>query len=248
MGTKCRLERAVKCLIAAAAFLGGCQESVVGPVRIGNQRFRSMTIAVAPALNVSGSADLDSHRAADLMASELSYVEGIDVIPVSRVLAALADQDRERVESPGHAFELARIIGADALLVFAVTGYDAYEPPVVGIAAQLYGRLPRARTARFDPLGDPRRPAPAPAFATDSSLAPLAQTEHVFDASHEWVSAQVERFARHRSADESPFGWRKYLASQQHYFRFCCHQTLRALMGQDAGEDADVDTKGSKES
>lgn len=201
-----------------------------------------MTIAVAPALNVSGSADLDSNRAGDLMASELSYADGISVIPVSRVLAALADQDRQRVESPGHALELARIVGADAILVFAITEYDAYEPPVIGIAAQLYGQLPGARTTRFDSVADTRRGSPRQASAGRSSLTPLAQAERVYDASHQWVSQEVKRFAKRRSADQSPFGWRKYLASQQHYLRFCCYQTLRALMDSGAAEDTEMDS------
>jgi hypothetical protein len=176
------------------------------------------------------------------MASELSYAEGVNVIPVSRVLAALADQGRQRVESPGHALELARIVGADAILVFAITEYDPYEPPVVGIAAQLYGQLPGARTTRFDPVADPRRPSPRLASAARSPLTPLAQAERVYDASHQWVSAEVKRFAQRRSADKSPFGWRKYLASQQHYLRFCCHQTVRSLIDGPASQETETDS------
>ena len=110
-----------------------------------------MTIAVAPALNVSGSGHLDPNAIADLMASELSYVADIEVIPVNRVLAVLADQGRTRVESPGHAWQIAEVLGADGILVFAVTEYDAYDPPVVGIASQLYGRRRLSQPVRFDP-------------------------------------------------------------------------------------------------
>ena len=55
---------------------GGCilQEKTVGPVVVANRDFGAMTIAVAPALNLSGAADFDPDRFADLMASELSYV------------------------------------------------------------------------------------------------------------------------------------------------------------------------------
>ena len=94
-----------------------------------------MTIAVAPALNLSGAADFDPSRFADLMASELSYADGISVIPVSRVLGVLAAQELEKVESQAHAHELVRLLGADAILVFAVTEYDPYDPPSIAISA-----------------------------------------------------------------------------------------------------------------
>ncbi|MEE9294945.1 MAG: hypothetical protein V3W34_08310 [Phycisphaerae bacterium] len=217
------------CTWMSVAVLGGCAEKTVKPVRLANDTLGVMTIAVAPALNVSGTAQLDPNRVADLMASELSYVADIEVIPVNRVLAVLADQGRERVESPGHALEIAKILGADAILVFAVTEYDAYDPPVVGLAAQLYGKRRRPRTVRFDPVAESRAASPSRQWENDSPLAPIAQAERVFDASHEWVCAAVRRFAESRSADASPFGWRKYIASQQSYLRFCCHETIRAM-------------------
>jgi hypothetical protein len=219
----------VALIVPAAMVCNGCSRKVAGPFRLAGDTLGPMTIAVAPALNVSGSAKLDSNRVADLMASELSYVAGIEVIPVNRVLAVLADQNRLRVESPGHALEVAKALGADAILVFAVTEYDPYEPPVVGITAQLFGSR-RGRVAAFNAVAESRRPTPSRGGPASSPLAPVAQTQRVFDASHEWVSAQVRRFAKARSADKSPLGWRKYLASQQHYLRFCCHWTIRALV------------------
>lgn len=208
----------------------GCGSKEVRPVLLTNATLGPMRIAVAPAINHSGSSHLDAVRVADLMASELSYVADIEVIPVNRVLAVLADQGRERVESPGHALEVARILGADALLVFAITEYDAYEPPVVGIAAQLYGVRRRSGTVGFDPMSESRLGAPPERSGIGSPLAPLAQAERVFDASHERVCAEIKRFSESRSADASPFGWRKYVASQQNYLRFCCHQTIRSMM------------------
>ncbi len=217
--------------VVAVFAVGGCSRwQVVDPVRLQNASLGPMTIAVAPALNVSGSADLDSNRVADLMASELSYVDGITVIPVNRVLAVLADQGRDAIESPGHALEVAKILGADAILVFAITEFDPYDPPVAGIAAQLYGRRRTAHFAAFDPVLESRIGAPSGYESRGAPMGALAEFEQVFDASHEWVSAEVKRFAQSRSEAKSPFGWRVYLASQQRYLRFCCHETIRALM------------------
>jgi hypothetical protein len=62
----------------------------------------------------------------------------------------------------------------------------------------------------------------------ESSL--LAEYQRVFDASQDAVAAEVKDFARLRRADRSPYAWRKYLASQQHYLRFCCNSMAHGLM------------------
>lgn len=199
--------------------------------RVANLRFWPMTIAVTPAINLSGSSDFDRLRFADLMASELSYAEGISVVPLSRVLGVLSAQGKDSIESPGHAEEVGRLVGADAILVFAVTEYDPYDPPSIGISAQLFEV--RAR-AGFRPVG-----AYSTAAAGDPTTAPtertlpptLAQTERVFDASHAVVVGDIQAFARLRGADDSPYGWRRYVVSQQAYIRFCCSATIRALLG-----------------
>lgn len=209
----------------------GCGAREVSPVVVANETLGPMRIAVAPAINVSGSPHLDAARVADLMASELGYVADIEVIPVNRVLAMLASRGRDSVVSPVDALEIASSLGADAILVFAITEYDAYEPPIVAIAAQLYGQRRHARVAGFDPVLESRFGAPPDRSGSRSPLAPIAQAERVFDASHQWVREEIKRFSKLRSADESPYGWRKYVASQQHYLRFCCHETVRRLVG-----------------
>jgi hypothetical protein len=191
-----------------------------------------MTIAVAPALNFSGSADFDPDVVADLMASELGYVEGITVIPVSRVLAVLARQGCAEVKSPGHALEIGEQLGADAVLVFAVTEYDPYHPPTVGIAAQLYGQVPRSsQEGGLDPVLVSRQARPF-AEATPGAALPglIAQAQRTFNASHEFVVRQVRCFAKRRNAGKSPYGWRLYLVSQREYLRYCCSTIVEALL------------------
>ncbi len=70
--------------------------------------------------------------------------------------------------------------------------------------------------------------AAAPRRARPERL--LGQTQQVFDASHSSVVADVRRFARLRRGDGGPYGWRKYVVSQQHFIRYCCHATIRALL------------------
>jgi hypothetical protein len=225
-------------LLLSGGLLGGCsQERRVDPVLIANERLGPMTIAVAPALNQSGAADFDPNRFADLMASELSYADGISVIPVSRVLGVLAAQDLDDVESEAHAYELLRLLGADAILVFAVTEYDPYVPPSIAISAQLYGTRPVAGGSTLDPVALSKQADLASSVSSGSSRRIVARTQRVLDASHDAVVEEIKEFAGQRGGGESPFGWRRYVVSQQDFIRFCCHATIRALL---SGRDETV--------
>ena len=203
----------------------GCagRHEPVEPVVVPNPTLGRVTIAVAPALNFSGSTDFDPNRFADLMAGELSYAEHISVIPVSRVLGVLASQGVDRVESPAHASEIAARVGADAILVFAVTEYDPYDPPRVGISAQLFAATPKRDT------GDHGEPATG-IGSSETSIRPLTDTQRRFDAAHADVADEIRSFARQRDADGSAYGWRKYVVSQQHFIQYCCSSTVRALL------------------
>lgn len=218
-------------LLVSTAVLVGChQGGRKDSVTVGNPALGSVTIAVAPALNLSGSADFDPARFADLMASELSYASGISVIPVSRVLGVLAVQGRSGVQSPTHALELAGLLGADAILVFAVTEYDPYDPPSIGISAQLYGTRPWRRHGTVDPTALSRQARFVGLEVRRPAQRVLAQVQRVYDASHESVVADVRAFAQLRGGDDSPYGWRKFMVSQQHYIRYCCHAVIREML------------------
>lgn len=211
----------------------GCRgsEKIPPAVSVRNWRIPGAAIAVAPAVNLSGSANFDPERFADLMASELHYVDQTSVIPVSRVLAVLAAQGHRGVESPEHAMGLLKLLGADAILVFAVTEYDPYDPPSIGITAQLYGARPgsgvRETISQETESSADSRPG-APPVERRTQL--VAQTQRVFDAAHESVADDIRRFSAQRNADQSPFGWRRYVVSQQEFVRYCCHATVKSLL------------------
>ena len=184
------------------------------------------TVAVAPGVNASGS-PLDTIRVADLMASELSQLPGVGVIGVNRVLAVLAEQGVDRIQSPDHALMVCERLGADAIVVFAVTEYDAYTP-VVGLVAELYG--PQADRPQLDPVATSRAARPFPVAGAAEQRRPWAQVQRTFNADHESVREEVEEYAESREGRESPFGWRKYLASQELFLRFCCWTVSRQLV------------------
>jgi hypothetical protein len=156
------------------------------------------------------------------MAVELGYVQGLRVIPVSRVLGVLAAQGVDGIASPAHAVEVAQWVGADAILVFAITEYDPYDPPRVGITAQLFG-------AKASDVGNDGQPHEEGQAKAGDPVPVLAETQRVFDASHAAVIGEVQEFAKRRVADDSPYGWRQYVATQQGFVEFCCHRTVSAL-------------------
>ncbi len=186
-------------------------------------------IAVAPALNFSGSADFDPVKIADILASELSQVPGVAVIGVNRVLAVLSEQGVDRIQSPEHALAVSERLGADAIIVFAVTEYDAYTP-IVGIAAQMYGR--QAEASQVDPVAASRMARPFPVMDDRASYRPWSQSQRTFDSRQDVVRDALEDYAESRSAGGGPYGWKKYLASQEWYLRFCCHTVCRDLLEQ----------------
>lgn len=216
--------------VSMGLFIEGCQRPHTSMVRIANPTFGPMTVAIAPALNFSGKSDFDPNAVADIMASELGHVQGFNVLPVSRVLAVLAGQGIDRVESAAHARAVAHALGADAVLVFAVTEYDPYDPPVVGLAAQLFGAKRLQTPSGLDPVQASRRATPATERVVEGADGLLASFSGVFNAAHEPVVRAIKAYASIRDGDESPYGWRKYVVSQRHYLRFCCDATIRRMV------------------
>jgi hypothetical protein len=207
----------------------GCSHANKRPICEAVSPFQEgTTIAVAPALNFSGTSAFDSVKVADFMASELTTIRGIRVIGVTRVLAVLGEQGFGQIQSPEHALHVCDRLGADLILVFAVTEYDPYRP-IVGIAAQLYGRDPAGSNAAASEASKNSRPFPVGEQA--NAPRPWGETQRVFNGVHKRVQRQVEEYAEGRGEDKSPYGWRKYLASQEWYLRFCCYNVATDLMG-----------------
>lgn len=206
----------------------GCSQERRREVQIVVPSFPPGTsIAVAPPINASGCPDIDMVKVADLMASELSTIPGLSVIGVNRVLAVLAEQRRTQVASAEHALAICDRLGADAIVVFAVTEYNPYTP-VVGIVAEIYGVQPHAPPV--DPVATSRMARPFPVPPELKGPVPLAQVQRTFNAEHEVVQDEVEHYAECREANRSPLGWKKYLASQEYYLRYCCYSVARELV------------------
>lgn len=187
-------------------------------------------LAVAPALNFSGSPDVDPVRVADALASELGSTPGLNVLPVNRVMAILAREGKWQIESPAHALRVAQQLGCDAIVVPALTEYGPYTPIVVGLVLQLYA-LPDAdaKVSGGTLANNPAISAPD----VGNPLSPRAQVQTVYNASHEDLAERVKKYGKVRDADKSPYAWRRYMLSQELFLRFCCWDSGNRLMEQE---------------
>ena len=190
-------------------------------------------VVVAPVLNLSNNTDWDPLKVTDILASELQTFPGIVVIPVNRTLAALALRGLTGVETPQDAVDLAREFNADATLVAAITEYDPYDPPRVGLIMQWYAVHRRPPRPDFDPVIASRQAAettPTAEFARDASV-PLYQVQRVFSAADRAVIKDIKSYAKHRDGHDSPYGWKIYTNSQELFVRYCCWAAIRPISG-----------------
>jgi hypothetical protein len=179
-------------------------------------------LVIAPVLNLSGSQDFDALKITDLVASEFQSFPDVAVIPVNLTLAELERRGKTAVESPEDAVDLARVLGADATVVTGVTEYDPYSPPVIGWVMQWYPVSQEGAEQRL----------------SDLHVAPRYQVQRVFNAADDEVLEQVRAYADAREGHDSPYGWRKYIRSQELYVRFSCSATIRTILALDLSNRA----------
>lgn len=208
-----------------------------GPVAMGYMG-RPMTLAVVPVQDLSGTGALDALALTDILASELAQVPQVSVVPVSQTVAVMLGQGWRSLASPQQAQVLARLLNADGVMVTAVSEYDPYDPPRLGLIAEVY--LVAPPPAASLPAEDvDRLPAPLASRPADPA-GPDRQVQRVYDARQQAEQEAIRRFAR-RDARGS-HEWQEYLRDQRRFLRYCSWQTVMDLVGAarpPAGEDDD---------
>lgn len=187
-------------------------------------------VVVAPVLNLSDRSDWDPAKVTDMVAAAWQSVPGIAVIPVNRVWALLSTRGISAVETPEDALALAQEFGADATVVTAITEFDPFNPPRVGIVMQCYRQTPVGGISGLDPVGASRQASDAGlGGGVGEEIAPLLQAQRVFDASDEELLREVRQYgaSRRRAA---PSDWRVHVRSQQLFLRYACWSAVRSIM------------------
>jgi hypothetical protein len=138
------------------------------------------------------------------------------------------------IRSPADARRLGEALSVDAVLVGAVTAYDPYDPPTIGLTLALYSRQP-AQAVSESGWSDPRAMRGAP---TERDLPPVSSfdeeplavvVEHLPGANQS-VQMNVRRYAEGRHEQGSALGWRRYLASMDLYTDFAADWAVRRLL------------------
>jgi hypothetical protein len=218
---------AASLLVACAGCASSHKKVAAGPPR------PARVIVVAPVLNLSGSQDFDALKITDLVASELVSTPGLAVVPVNLALAELERRGKYAVETAQDAVDLARAFNADATVVIAVTEYNPYSPPVVGLIMQWY---PAGSAAAEGSAGLSDRPPTGPRW----------QVQRVFNAADDELLEELRHFARERDGDKSPYSWRKYVRSQELYVRFCTHSLILTMARLDRNDRVAVEPSETK--
>ena len=168
--------------------------------------------AVTPLRNESGSVQADGESMADHLVRQLENATNLDVVPVNRVLGAMAKLEITEIASPAEARQLLHSLSVDGLIVGSITAYDPYDPPKLGLAIELYVD----KRVEYQDVLDVRRLARA---STDvdsqppGSLKlrqPTSTVSAVFDAADSETAEKLRRYATGRGQAPDDESWHLY--------------------------------------
>jgi hypothetical protein len=121
-------------------------------------------------------------------------------------------------------------MGADAIIIPAVTAYDPYRPPTLGMAVQLY--TTRSLVARNE--AEARRidgsVVPVPVEDIADVQQPVSQVAAVFNSNNQTVLRELRDFAAGRTDYSSALQDEKFIVDMDQYTRFVCHAMIRRLL------------------
>ncbi len=204
----------------------GCQRPQPIPTPVG-YKGRPVTLAVVPVQDLSGNGALNSLAMTDVLAGELAQIEQVSVVPVNQTVAVMLGQGWGGLSSARQAETLARLLNADGVLVTAVTEYDPYMPPRLGLIGEVYMVSPHARPLAGQAVS--RSPAPV-TTRPEPTVGPDRQVQRIFDTAQAAEQKRIRTFAAHRSADRGQ--WQDYLRNQQQFLRYCSWRTVVELVSE----------------
>jgi hypothetical protein len=126
----------VGCLLSALLCCAWCGCAAV-EVGVSNPVPGLSRVAVVPFFNLSTEPAVDGRRFAEAYFTELQMTPGFEVLPVGVAEVAVREHGLN-MNSPADALKLARILGVDAVVLGAVTAYDPYYPPRLGLRVAWY--------------------------------------------------------------------------------------------------------------
>jgi hypothetical protein len=98
-------------------------------------------VAVAPFFNLSSEPTVDGRQFGGAYFAALQSIPGFEVIPIG-VVEQAAKRHGLQLNGPDQARQLAQLVGADAIVIGAVTDFSPYYPPRCGIQIEWYATNP----------------------------------------------------------------------------------------------------------
>ncbi len=210
-----------------------CGPKIVTPDSFANPYPTRKVWAITPLLNETGTSLADGVRFADHLVNQFEQIEGITVLPLNRVLAAMSANGIENVTSIGETIMMINVLKVDGLIVGTLTNWDPYEPPKIGAKIQLFSReksvdgsIIDSRLLTYAATGD----LPS---GTSIYSKPVAQVSMYMDAASGDILTKIAEYAKGRIAIDSPGGWRRYLLSMDLYCEFVCHELAGKLLDEE---------------
>lgn len=215
--------------------LGGCsvrQDAAETPVPRLIAPYEGRQVwAVAPLRNESGSLQANGVRVADHLARQLEQAEGIDAVPVTRVIAAMDALKMPTIGSPQQAMQLRQTLGVDAIVVGTISTYDPYDPPKLGLALELYVDEQRALRPPVDVRGLSRAGTDQESrLANTRNGQPTSVVSGLYDAAEPATRQWLQRYSLGRGTGEDRPQWRTYRISMDLYTEFVSYAVSWRLL------------------
>lgn len=215
--------------LALVSLIPACQKPrLEPPITLQSPYPQRELWAVAPFANESGVSLVDRYAVADTFTRQVQQINGVETVPVNRVLQAMRQLGMTSIESQLDAAVLMNVLNADAIIVGTVTAWDPYRPPVMGAAIEMY-RNDNARRVAIDPINISRSTHGEPAVG-ELSPGPTAQAAGVFDANNHQTLHWLDEYAHGRVDPDSAYGRDIYLVNMEMYTQFVSFRLLNDLL------------------
>lgn len=187
--------------------------------------------AVAPMANESGVSVVDTLHISDLLTEEVAQIDGIDVLPVQRVLEAFRAMNIGQLQSPSEAQEVVRLLGVDGLIAGTIITYDPYNPPKLGLTLQLY-TVDGTGTSDVDDIRKLQNsPSDSYIIGIQTFRQPVASVSTVLNAADNGVREDLRAYAEGKiQQHSSALGWEKYLMDMDLYTQYVGHRLLEQML------------------
>jgi hypothetical protein len=226
----------------------GCsrEPKLVEPVTLAAPYEHAQIWAVVPFANESGVSTVRVDRVADAFTEQAEQIDGVQAVPVNRVIATMRRIGMKSVTSANDALILMNALGVDGLIVGSVTTFDPFPPIKFGAAIQLFTREHDVRGG-IDPVRESRAPSERVSLAQVGISNPVAQASGVFDATNHQTLMDLNQFAVGRTEPRSAYGKDAYLVSMDLYTQFVAYRLLHDLLDSERSRIAPAPPPDSQE-